>query len=86
MDELENNTFNVALTSDIWSGRAKEDYLSIVVHYVNVEHVLQKRIIGFRLVDTSHTSQAISDSTKNVGQLQTQKPCYRSDTRQCICQ
>jgi hypothetical protein len=22
-------------TSDIWSGNAKEDYLSVVVHYVN---------------------------------------------------
>ena len=25
----------VCLTSDIWSGNAKEDYLSIVAHYIN---------------------------------------------------
>jgi hypothetical protein len=25
---------SVCLTSDIWSGNAKEDYLSVVVHYV----------------------------------------------------
>jgi hypothetical protein len=25
----------VYLTSDIWSGKAKEDYLSVVAHYIN---------------------------------------------------
>ena len=25
----------VCLTSDIWSGNAKEDYLSVVAHYIN---------------------------------------------------
>lgn len=28
-------TFSVALTSDIWSGWARKDYLSMVAHYVN---------------------------------------------------
>ena len=28
---------SVALTSDIWSGNAKEDYISVVAHYVNVD-------------------------------------------------
>jgi hypothetical protein len=28
-------TSSVALTSDIWSGNAKEDYISVVCHYVN---------------------------------------------------
>jgi hypothetical protein len=28
-------TYSVALTSDIWSGNAKEDYISVVCHYVN---------------------------------------------------
>jgi len=26
---------SVSLTSDIWSGNAKEDYVSVVAHYVN---------------------------------------------------
>ena len=26
---------SVALTSDIWSGNAKEDYISVVAHYVS---------------------------------------------------
>jgi hypothetical protein len=28
---------SVALTSDIWSGNAKEDYISVVAHYVNTD-------------------------------------------------
>jgi hypothetical protein len=28
---------SVALTSDIWSGNAKEDYISVVAHYVNAD-------------------------------------------------
>jgi hypothetical protein len=28
---------SVSLTSDIWSGNAKKDYLSVVSHYVNVD-------------------------------------------------
>jgi hypothetical protein len=50
---------SVAITSDIWSGNAKEDYLSVVAHYVNVEWQLEKRIIGFRLIDESHSGQNI---------------------------
>ena len=28
---------SVALTSDIWSGNAKEDYISVVAHYVSAD-------------------------------------------------
>jgi hypothetical protein len=44
----------VCLTSDIWSDNAKEDYLSVVVHFVTVDWELEKMIIGFRLIDCSH--------------------------------
>ena len=33
--ELENRIFNVAFTSDVWSGRAREDYISVVIHYID---------------------------------------------------
>ena len=66
IEEMNSGTFNVALTSDIWSGRVKEDYLSIVIHYTDSDWVIQKRIIGFRLVDTSHTSTAICECILNV--------------------
>jgi hypothetical protein len=26
---------SIALTSDIWSGKAKEDYISVIAHFVN---------------------------------------------------
>jgi hypothetical protein len=45
----------VCLTSDIWSGNAKEDYLSVVVHFVTTDWELEKRIIGFKLIDCSHS-------------------------------
>ena len=48
------------MTSDIWSGNAKEDYLSVVVHYVNSAWELEKRIIGLRLIDVSHSVENIS--------------------------
>jgi hypothetical protein len=28
---------SISLTSDIWFGNAKEDYISIVFHYVSVD-------------------------------------------------
>jgi hypothetical protein len=40
---------SVTLTSDIWSGNAKQDYLSVVDHFVNFDWQLEKRIIGLRL-------------------------------------
>jgi hypothetical protein len=52
---------SVAITSDIWSGNAKEDYLSVVAHYVNADWQLEKRIIGLRLIDVSHSGQNIAD-------------------------
>ena len=50
IEELNNDTFNVAFTSDIWSGQVKEDYRSVVIHYIDDDCILQKRITGFRLV------------------------------------
>jgi hypothetical protein len=34
---LLSNTSCVCLTSNIWSGNAKEDYLSVVVHFVTTD-------------------------------------------------
>ena len=38
---------SVALTSDIWSGNAKEDFITVVAHYVSADWELQKKVIGF---------------------------------------
>ena len=36
---------SVALTSDIWSGNAKDDCISVVAHYVSADWELQKRLL-----------------------------------------
>jgi hypothetical protein len=52
---------SIAITSDIWSGNAKEDYLSVVAHYINKDWLLEKRIIGHRLIESAHTGENIAD-------------------------
>jgi hypothetical protein len=37
MNSVLPTTSSVSLTSDIWSGNAKEDYISVVAHYVSVD-------------------------------------------------
>jgi hypothetical protein len=54
-------TYSVALTLDIWSGNAKEDYISVVCHYVNDDWELQKRVIGLRLIEVRHTGENIAE-------------------------
>jgi hypothetical protein len=63
---LKSNVSCVALTSDIWYGNAKEDYISVVAHYVNADWVLEKRVIGMRLIDVSHSGANIADRVKTV--------------------
>jgi hypothetical protein len=57
---------SIAITSDIWSGDAKEDYLSVVAHYVSKDWVLEKRVIGLRLIETSHTGENIAERVMSV--------------------
>jgi len=58
---LNSGVTSVAITSDIWSVNAKEDYLSVVVHFVNSEWLLEKRILGLRLIDVSHNGDNIAE-------------------------
>jgi hypothetical protein len=53
--------FPLALTSDIWFGNAKEDYISVDAHYVNADWELQKRVIGFRLIEVKHSGENIAE-------------------------
>jgi hypothetical protein len=56
----------VCLTSDIWSGNAKEDYISVVAHYINYDWQLEKRVLGLVLIDVSHNGQNIADRVLSV--------------------
>jgi hypothetical protein len=57
---------SVSLTSDIWSGNAKEDYISVVAHYVGADWELHKKVIGFRLIEASHTGENIAEKIASV--------------------
>jgi hypothetical protein len=61
-------TSSVSLTSDIWSGNAKEDYISVVAHYVSVDWELQKKVVGLRLIEVSHSGENIADRIASVVQ------------------
>jgi hypothetical protein len=50
---------SVALTSDIWSGKAKEDYISVVAHFVNCDWCLEKRLLGLRPIEVAHTGEEL---------------------------
>jgi hypothetical protein len=54
------------LTPDIWSGNAKEDYISAVAHYVNADWDLQEKVIGLRLIEVKHTGENIA---KKIGSV-----------------
>ena len=58
--------FNVALTSDIWTGNAKMDYMSVVAHNIDEEWNLNKRIIAFKRIEGSHTADNILDILLSV--------------------
>ena len=60
------SVFSVCLTSDIWSGNAKEDYISVVVHYVSTDWELEKRVIGLKLIDCSHSGVNIAERVEDV--------------------
>jgi len=67
IDDLKSNAISsVAITSDIWSGNAKEDYLSVVGHYINADWQLEKRVLGLRLIDASHNADNIAERVSNV--------------------
>jgi hypothetical protein len=57
---------SIAITSDIWSDNAKEDYLNVVSHYINKGWMLEKRIIGLRLIESAHIGVNIVDHIYNV--------------------
>jgi hypothetical protein len=57
---------SVSLTYDIWSGNAKEDYISVIAHYVSADWELQKKVVGLRLIDVSHSGENIADRIASV--------------------
>ena len=54
------------MKSDIWGGRAHEDYLSVVSYYLDSKWIFKKRIIGFNLIDSNHTTKNICEHILSV--------------------
>jgi hypothetical protein len=59
---------SIALTSDIWSGNAKEDYISVVAHYVSADWELHKKVIDLRLIEVKHIGENIAEKVACVVQ------------------
>jgi hypothetical protein len=57
---------SIAITSDIWSGIAKKDYLSVVAHYVSMDWLLAKTVIRLRLIETTHIGENIVERVMSV--------------------
>ena len=55
-DEFRRSTFSIALRSDVWTSKAKQDYISIVAHHADGDWNLQKHIIEFTLLDVVQCS------------------------------
>ena len=66
IETLKSSVSSVALTSDIWSGKAKEDYISVVAHYVNSNWGLEKRLLGLRPIESAHTGSNIAEHISMV--------------------
>jgi hypothetical protein len=66
-ENFKNVQFSFALTSDIWtSSHQKTSYISVVAHYLNNSYCLNKRVIGFRVMNDSHTGTAIANHILEV--------------------
>ena len=57
---------SVCLTSDIQPGNAKEDYITVVAHYITVDWELKKSVIGFKLIEVSHNGINIAKCIAGV--------------------
>ncbi|XP_066358323.1 zinc finger BED domain-containing protein RICESLEEPER 1-like [Miscanthus floridulus] len=57
---------DLPLGIDIWSSNAKEDYISVVAHYVTADWELQKKVIGLRLIEVKHTGENIVEKVACV--------------------
>ena len=54
-----------ALTSDILSSRMSHNYIGVCSHYVDNWNV-EKRLIGFRLMDVGHNGELIAEQILQV--------------------
>jgi hypothetical protein len=60
-NEFQNLNSHICFTSDLWTSNQKLGYICIIAHYVDLNFVLKKKIIGFRDVKYPHTGLVIEE-------------------------
>ena len=56
----------MALTSDIWSSGASHDYIGVCSHFIDRDWNVEKRIIGFRVMEEGHSGEMIAQQILQV--------------------
>ena len=58
--------FHVALTTDIWTSRVTEAYITVSVHYVSADWKLLSFVLETRTFPERHTGKAISEKLTSI--------------------
>ena len=69
IEEFHKGSFCVAVNYDVWTWRSREDYVSIVTHYIDDEWNMKKRIVILPLLDIAHIGTNICERILNVYRL-----------------
>ena len=56
----------MALTSNIWSSGTSYDYIGVCCQYIDKDWNVEKRIIGFILIDEEHSKEMIAQQILQV--------------------
>src|SRR5436853_190048 len=56
----------IALTSDCWEASNGNHYIVVTAHFIDIDWVLNKRIISFKLFPFPHTAHNLSQAILNV--------------------
>jgi hypothetical protein len=56
----------VALTTDSWTSRATESYLTVTVHFITAEWEIQSHVFQTRPLESSHTSVNLGEELRAV--------------------
>lgn len=54
------------LTTDMWTSRATQGYLTVTCHYINEEMELKSAVLSTHHVEESHTSENLLSIMKNI--------------------
>lgn len=66
LDILSSPDVYVALTTDLWTSRAIESYLTVTVHYINSEWKLESKVLQTREMKERHTGENIAEALLSV--------------------